>query len=587
MSAYQAPIDDILFLLNDVFKLEQFCSQFPDLEEVDKDTYTAIIQEAAKLCETVLAPINASGDSEGCRLESGEVHAPESFREAYKLFNENAWGALGGHPDFGGMGLPKTLVSAVEEIVQGANMAFGLAPMLTAGACLAVASHASEELKSEYLPRMYSGEWSGTMALTEAHAGTDLGLMRSRAKPQMDGSYEITGSKIFITWGEHDLCDNIIHLVLAKLPDAPAGSKGISLFLVPKFLPGDDGNFNQRNSVSCGSIEEKMGIHGSPTCVMNFDSAKGWLIGETNAGLACMFTMMNYERLVVGIQGLGVAEHAYQGAREYAFERKQGRSTLNKPAAGESSPIIDHQDVRRMLLDTKCLNEAGRAFYMYVAQWLDKAKFSQDAAIKKQADDRVALLTPVVKAFLTDRGLDTTVACQQVLGGHGFVKEWGQEQHVRDVRITQIYEGTNGVQAMDFVFRKTLASKGALMQDYIAEMREVSTAFAESKDRAEKLFSEFDLALDTLEEATQTLVSGDVESAGLSGTDYLNLVGYISYAYMYILQLSALDAQAPNFQAKAKTASYFFSRHLPAIHLYLSRIQSGASCSSSFAHDEF
>jgi len=588
MSDYKAPVEDILFLLNEVFDLEGFCAEFPELDDMDRETSRAIVDEAAKLCEQVIAPINSSGDEHGASWKDGEVIAPKGFKDAYQMFNQNAWGALGGHPSFGGMGMPKTLVSTVEEMLQGANMAFGLAPMLTAGACLSISAHASEEIKALYLPKMYSGQWAGTMALTESHAGTDLGLMRAKAEPNDDGSFRVTGGKIFITWGEHDMTENIVHLVLAKLPDAPEGSKGISLFLVPKFIPDMSGNPGERNSLGCGSIEEKMGIHGSPTCVMNFDGATGWLVGEPHKGLACMFTMMNYERLVVGVQGLGVAESSYQSARDYALERRQGRSKLSIKSK-EPSPIIDHQDVRRMLLDAKCLNEAGRAFYIYVAQWLDRVKFSKDEQEKSLAAERVALLTPVVKSFLTDRSFDVCVSGQQVFGGHGYIREWGQEQNVRDVRITQIYEGTNGVQAMDFVVRKTLMCKGAMLASYIEEMRAELSGQSAVTDICE-IKAQFEAALNIVESTTAFLVSSDdAELAGASAVDYLNLVGYVSYAYMWFKQLSALDLSASNSftSSKKKTAAYFFAKVLPMIRSLDIKVRAGADLASAFNHEEF
>jgi len=589
MSQYKAPVQDIDFLLNHVFKLEAFCSQFPDLDDMDAETSSSIVNEAAKLCENVLAPINAEGDSEGCYLDGGQVRVPESFKEAYKVFNENAWGALGGAVDYGGMGMPKTLVSVVEEIVQGSNMAFGLAPMLTAGACLALALHGSEEMKQRYLPKLYSGEWSGTMVLTEAHAGTDLGLMRTKAEPQADGSYHITGSKIFITWGEHNMTDNIVHFVLAKLPDAPAGSRGISLFLVPKVMVDEQGSLGDLNGVSCGSIEEKMGIHGSPTCVMNFDSAKGWLIGEPNAGLACMFTMMNYERLVVGIQGLGVAERAYQSAKEYALERLQGRASLTGKDHKGPSPIIDHQDVRRMLLEAKCLNEAGRAFYVYMATWLDRSKYSADEDDKRVAEERVALLTPVVKAFLTDRSFDVCVMTQQVLGGHGYIREWGQEQCVRDARITQIYEGTNGVQAMDFTARKTIANEGRYVKDFVAEIESVISSLDTEALEASEI-NTLRSALNDLDEVTQYLVSSpSSEVAGAAACDYLDMVGYISYGYVYLLQLQALNGElsAAFSESKRRLAAYYFAKFMPITHYLKQRILAGPDLASAFSHDDF
>ncbi len=463
MPHYKAPLREFDFLMADVFSLPSFWSQLPGLEEVDWPTAQEVLKQAGKWCEEVLAPLNREADEEGCQLKNGHVTTPTGFKAAYKDYAEGGWVGLGGNPQYGGMGLPKSLVAAVEEMVQGSSMAFGLAPMLTAGACVALDAHASEAIKEAYLPKLYSGEWAGVMDLTEPQAGTDLGLLRTKAVPLEDGSFAITGSKIFITWGEQDFTDNIIHLVLARLPDAPAGVKGISLFLVPKFLPDEQGGCGAKNALSCGALEKKMGIKACATCVMNFDGAKGWLIGEPHQGLACMFTMMNYERLVVGIQGLGAAHGSFTQALEYATSRLQSRSPGGiKNPAGPADPIIEHPDVRRMLLTMRAFNEAGRAFYLYVAMALDGAKYSQGDEARRFADT-VALLTPIAKAFITDKAFDTTVLGQQVFGGHGYIREWGQEQYVRDARITQIYEGTNGIQAMDLLGRKILASQGQLL----------------------------------------------------------------------------------------------------------------------------
>ena len=451
MADYQAPLRDMRFVLNEVFDVANLWSELPGLADViDGDTAIAVLEEAGKVIAGSIAPLNRSGDEEGCSWNEGAVKTPAGFIEAYKTYAEGGWVGVGGDPVFGGMGMPKVIGAQVEEMVNSANLSFGLYPMLTAGACLALNSHASEELKQAYLPNMYAGIWAGSMCLTEPHAGTDLGLIRTKAEPQADGSYKVTGTKIFITGGEHDLTENIIHLVLAKLPDAPAGSKGISLFLVPKVMVNADGSLGAGNSVSCGSIEHKMGIKASATCVMNFDGATGWLVGEVNKGLAAMFTMMNYERLGVGIQGLALGERSYQSAVEYARERLQSRAPTGPAAQDKAAdPIIVHPDVRRMLLTMKAMNEGGRAFSSYVAVQLDIAKYSEDAAARQRAENLIALLTPVAKAFLTDMALETTVHGQQIFGGHGFIREWGQEQLVRDCRITQIYEGTNGIQSLD------------------------------------------------------------------------------------------------------------------------------------------
>ncbi|OFR41784.1 acyl-CoA dehydrogenase, partial [Pseudomonas sp. HMSC066A08] len=449
MPEYNAPLRDMRFLLNDVFDAPALWQRLPRLaERIDADTADAILEEAAKVTGSLLAPLNRSGDEEGAQWQDGAVRTPAGFREAYATYAEGGWVGLTGNPAHGGMGMPKMLAVQFEEMMYAANASFSLYSTLSAGACLALDAHGSEELKNRYLPNMYAGTWAGSMCLTEPHAGTDLGIIRTKAEPQADGSYRVSGTKIFITGGEQDLTENIIHLVLAKLPDAPAGSRGISLFLVPKFLVGDDGTLGARNAVHCGSIEHKMGIKASATCVMNFDGASGWLVGEVNKGLAAMFTMMNYERLSIGIQGIGCAEMSYQGAVAYARERLQSRAPTGPVARDKAAdPIIVHPDVRRMLLTMKALTEGGRAFSTYVGQQLDLAKYAEDQEERSQAEALVALLTPVAKAFFTDTGLESCVLGQQVFGGHGYIREWGQEQLVRDVRIAQIYEGTNGIQA--------------------------------------------------------------------------------------------------------------------------------------------
>lgn len=593
MPSYQAPLQDIEFLLNQVFELNALSASLPKLDDLDSDMSHAILSEAAKISEQVLAPLNEVGDEEGCRITGGEVTTARGFIEAYQLFSEGGWGGLGGNPEYEGMGMPKTLVSGIEEMIQGANMALGLAPMLTAGACLAINSHGSEEIKRQYLPKMYSGQWTGAMDLTEAHAGTDLGLMRTKAAVRVDGSYSISGEKIFITWGEHDMAENIVHLVLAKLPDAPAGSRGISLFLVPKFIPNEAGELGVRNALNAGSLESKMGIHGSPTCVMNFDGAQGWLIGELNQGLACMFTMMNYERLVVGIQGIGVAENAYQCAKQYAKERLQGRASggVKNPELA-ADPIICHPDVRDMLMQMKSWVESGRAFYIYVAQWLDRAKYTDDAEEKVLAESRIALLTPVVKAFLTDKAFDSCVLGQQVLGGHGYIKEWSQERHVRDVRITQIYEGTNGVQAADLAIRKTVAAEGSHMSSYIQEMR-MELELAKRSDVCNDCALLFERSLDQLERTSAAMLARDEPYfANAVATRYLDLVGYVSCGFMWIKQLVAAKKHPEKislefYQSKQKTARYYFKKLMP-MTLYLAQnIEAGAETVMSLDADQF
>ena len=581
MSDYKAPLRDMRFVLNEVFQVSRLWAQLPGLAEViDEETAAAILEEAGKISGEVIAPLNRSSDEQGCTWSNGAVQAPDGFVAAYQAFADGGWVGVGGDPQFGGMGMPKAISAQVEEMVNSASLSFGLYPMLTAGACLSINAHASQELKDRYLPSMYAGTWTGSMCLTEAHAGTDLGLIRTRAEPQADGSFKISGSKIFITGGEHDLTENIIHLVLARLPDAPAGPKGISLFLVPKVLVNADGSLGERNALSCGSIEHKMGIKASATCVMNFDGATGWIIDAPNKGLAAMFTMMNYERLGVGIQGLATGERSYQNAVEYARDRLQSRSPTgaqNKDKVAD--PIIVHPDVRRMLLTMKASNEGGRAFSTYVAMQLDTAKFSEDAATRKRAEDLVALLTPVAKAFLTDLGLETTVHGQQVFGGHGYIREWGQEQLVRDVRITQIYEGTNGIQALDLVGRKIVGSGGAFYNLFADEIRHfTATASADLAEFTKPLND----AVTTLDELTAWLLDrakSNPNEIGAASVEYLQVFGYVAYAYMWALMAKAAlgkEAQDDFYASKLGTARFYFARLLPRIHSLSASVKAGS-----------
>lgn len=592
MADYKAPLRDMRFVLNEVFEVSKLWAQLPALAEtVDAETVEAILEEAGKVTSKTIAPLSRNGDEEGCHWKDTVVTTPAGFPEAYRTYAEGGWVGVGGNPDFGGMGMPKVVSAQVEEMLNSASLAFGLYPMLTSGACVSINTHATEELKAKFLPNMYSGVWCGSMCLTEAHAGTDLGIIRTRAEPQNDGSYKITGSKIFITGGEHDLTENIIHLVLAKLPDAPAGPKGISLFLVPKFMVGDDGSVGERNTVSCGSIEHKMGIQASATCVMNFDDAVGYLIGEPNKGLAAMFTMMNYERLGVGIQGLASGVRSYQNAVEYALDRLQSRAPTgaqNKDKAAD--PIIVHPDVRRMLLTMKAFNEGGRAFSSYVALQLDIAKFSEDDADRKRADDLVALLTPVAKAFLTDVGLETTVHGQQIFGGHGYIREWGQEQLVRDVRITQIYEGTNGIQALDLVGRKIVGSGGAFYQLFSEEVRQFIAASDSSLGEFTRPLAS---ALDMLDELTNWVLDrsrSNPNEIGAASVEYLHLFGYTAYAYMWAMMAKAAvgkEAQEDFYASKVGTARFYFARLLPRIHSLNASVRAGSESLFLLEADQF
>ncbi|MBU3069363.1 acyl-CoA dehydrogenase C-terminal domain-containing protein [Aestuariicella sp. G3-2] len=596
MADYKAPLRDMRFVLNEVFEADKLWASLPGTQEVvDPETADAILEEAAKLIEQEIAPLNRESDEQGCQWNDGVVTSPEGFKEAYQAFCEGGWNGLGGNPVYGGMGMPKTLTAQVEEMLQSGSMSFGLAPMLTAGACLSINAHATDELKEKYLPNMYSGVWSGAMDLTEPHAGTDLGIIRTKAIENADGSYDITGTKIFITWGEHDMAENIIHLVLAKLPDAPAGPKGISLFLVPKIMVNEDGSLGEHNSLSCGSIEKKMGIKASATCVMNFDNAKGWLVGELNQGLACMFTMMNYERLVVGIQALGAAERSYQSAIEYARDRLQSRSpegVQNPDKAAD--PIIVHPDVRRMLLSMRAQTEGARAFSTYVAKWLDIAKFSDDADAKKEADAMVALLTPVAKAFISDKALEVTVAGQQIFGGHGFIREWGQEQLVRDVRITQIYEGANGIQAMDLMGRKVVANGGKFFDVFANEVQAFIDANVDDAGLAE-FIEPLKSELDNLKSVTAEVIAeaqNDPNAVGAAANDYLHLFGFTAYAYMWAkmakVALANVDGgEADFYESKLKIARFFFQRQLPATRALSVSILAGSDTLMSLEADLF
>ncbi|MFP5424531.1 MAG: acyl-CoA dehydrogenase C-terminal domain-containing protein [Gammaproteobacteria bacterium] len=579
MTDYNAPLRDMRFVLHDVFQGPALWARLPALaERVDADTADAILEEAAKITGQLIAPLSRNGDEQGVRFDAGQVSTPDGFRESWHTYREGGWVGLGGNPDYDGMGMPKMLGVLFEEMMYAADSSFSLYSALSAGSCLAIDAHASEALKAAYLPKLYSGQWAGTMCLTEPHAGTDLGLIRTRAEPQADGSYQISGSKIFITGGEQDLTENIVHLVLAKLPDAPAGAKGISLFLVPKFLPQADGSLGARNGAHCGSIEHKMGIKASATCVMNFDAATGFLVGEPNKGLAAMFTMMNYERLSIGIQGIGCAEASYQNAARYANERLQSRAASGAQAQQRiTDPIIAHGDVRRMLLTMRSLTEGGRAFATYVGQQLDLARYAEDAGEREHAQRLVALLTPVAKAFFTDNGLESCVLGQQVFGGHGYIREWGQEQRVRDVRIAQIYEGTNGIQALDLLGRKVVADGGQGLAAFAAEIR----AFAVDAPVHREALLE---ALVRLENTTRWLLAGVASDANLisaTAVEYLHLFGLTAYAYMWARMTAVAQAKlaedAEFCGAKLACAAFFFERILPRGLALEASVRAGSS----------
>lgn len=589
MPVYNAPLTDMRFILNDVFNADQFWQANEKLAHVDSATAEAILEEMAKFAQGVTLPLNRTGDEEGARWENGDVFTPTGFKDAFRQYAEGGWIGLGADEEWGGQAMPKMLTVLADEMLFATNPSFLLYPLLSVGAGMALSSYASQEQKETYLPKIYSGEWSGTMCLTEPHAGTDLGIIKTKAEPNDDGTYNITGTKIFITGGDHDLAENIIHLVLAKTPDAPAGSRGISLFIVPKFMVNEDGSKGERNAVAPGSIEHKMGIKASATCVMNFDGAKGFLVGKENEGLAAMFVMMNYERLSMGIQGIGASEFAYQNAAQYATDRIQGRSATGAKSPDKAADsILVHGDVRRMLLNVRANNEASRAFAVYVGQQLDITKFSTDAEAVKKANNRVALLTPIAKAYLTDTAFQATLDAQMVFGGHGYIREWGMEQCIRDLRISQIYEGTNGVQSQDLIGRKTIKCGGAFIAEYIAEIRDEINAFDSDLNFIK------DATLDAateVESITQYILEQSKENADYSNgvaVDYLHAVGLLSFSYMFAkIANAASQKDGEFFTNKVQLARYFVARILPDLKARLVRIQSSTDLVMGFDADYF
>ncbi|HEY2757330.1 MAG TPA: acyl-CoA dehydrogenase C-terminal domain-containing protein, partial [Pseudolabrys sp.] len=557
MPSYKAPVEDALFLLNDVFQLERY-GNLPGFADASPDLVEAVLREAGKFSEEVLTPLNRVGDTEGCtRHDDGGVTTPTGFKEAYRGIVEGGWIGISVPVAFGGQDLPATLTAIVNEFLCSANMAFAMYPGLTQGAIAALLAHASPELKTKYLPKMVTGEWTGTMNLTEPHCGTDLGLLRTKAAKQSDGSYKITGTKIFISAGEHDLSQNIVHLVLARIEGAPAGTKGISLFVVPKIMVDGDGVLGARNGVSCGSIEEKMGIHGNSTCVMNYDGATGWLIGEENRGLNAMFTMMNEARLGVGIQGLALSEVAYQNAAIYAKERLQGRAISGvKYPDKAADPIIVHPDVRRTLMTIRAFNEAARALVLWTALKGDVAHRSEDAKERQSADDHMGLLTPVIKGVLTDRGFANAVAAQQVFGGHGYIAEHGMEQFVRDARIAQIYEGANGIQALDLVGRKLGKDGGRAIMSFFNEVQTYLKERADS-DEMNVYLKPLGASLAHLQQASMWFMNNAMakpDNAGAGSYDYMHLFGLVALGYMWckiaetsLAKLPKADGAAPRY----------------------------------------
>lgn len=588
MPIYNAPLKDMDFILNDVFNADEFWQSNENLAHIDMATANAILEEMAKFSKNVILDLNRTADEEGgAQFSNGVVTTPTGFKDAFKQFAEGGWVGLGASEEWGGQNMPKMLTVLADEMIWSTNPSFMLYPLLTVGAGMAINDRASQEQKETYLPKFYTGEWSGTMCLTEPHSGTDLGIIKTKAEPNEDGSFNITGTKIFITSGEHDLCENIIHLVLAKTPNAPAGSRGISLFIVPKFHVNADGSVGERNAVSAGSIEHKMGIKGSATCVMNFDGAKGYIVGKENEGLAAMFVMMNYERLSMGIQGIGAAEFAYQNAAQYATDRLQGRSATGvKSPEKPADSILVHGDVRRMLLNVRANNEASRAFAVYVGQQLDITKYSTDEAAVKKANDRVALLTPIAKAYLTDTALQATLEAQMCFGGHGYIREWGMEQCIRDLRISQIYEGTNGVQAIDLIGRKTTKCNGAFIAEYIAEIRDFAATMADSKVKSAAL-----QVSDEVEALTQFIVEQSKTTPDFSSSvavDYLHAVGLLSFVYMFA-RISKAAAAKPEsfFQNKLVLADFYVEKVLPDLAARAQRIKAGSELIMQLSEEYF
>lgn len=572
--SYKAPLEEMNFLIRDVFNIQGTLSKMLVFADFDNDLYSAVLDESAKFAENVLYPINRSGDEEGCHFDNGEVTTPVGFKQAYKDYALGGWQGVSGDPEYGGQGLPKTINLLTEEMVYSTNTSFCLYSSLTSGAYHAIHAHGTDCLKKLYLPPMLEGRWTGAMGLTEPHAGSDLGIIKSKAEAKNNGHYKINGTKIFITGGDQDLTENIIHLVLAKLPGAPDGPKGISLFLVPKIKVNTDGSLGEKNGVTCGSIEHKMGIKASATCVMNFDDAEGYLIGKENRGLFAMFTMMNLERLSIGVQGVALAETSYQLSRAYAVERKQGKN-----ASGETATIMQHADVRRMLLTQRAYTEAGRALTVFMGLEVDKQYHHPDEDVRQSSANLMALLTPIAKAFFTDTGFDSCNLGVQILGGHGYIREWGLEQLVRDAKIAQIYEGTNGIQAQDLMVRKVCLDKNGLLDSLLSKVE----ATLESNCQLNEfllLKAELKNTLATVKETTLWMKKHYSERGyEIQGgaTSYLNAVGHLTYGWMWLKMLTAIESSQNNeLNIRKRLAASFFTIHLlPQAVEQCRRVRSG------------
>ncbi|WP_298854460.1 acyl-CoA dehydrogenase C-terminal domain-containing protein [uncultured Ruegeria sp.] len=582
MPVYNAPTKDMQFILHNVLNVSQ--SDIPGYDELEAEFTGAVLEEAGKVATNVLHPLNIVGDTEGCRLENGIVYTPTGFKDAFEQMKEGGWTGLDMPEEYGGQNMPYVIGTAVGEMFSGSNQAFTMYQGLTHGAASAILAHGTDEQKNKYLPNMVSCEWTGTMNLTEPHCGTDLGLMRTKAEPQGDGSYKISGQKIFISAGEHDMADNIIHLVLAKIPGGPEGIKGVSLFIVPKFIVNEDGSAGERNGVSVGKIEEKMGIHGNSTCVMNYDEATGWLLGEEHKGMRAMFTMMNEARLGVGMQGVSQAEAAYQNALEYAKDRLQGRDVTGvKNPDGPADPLIVHPDIRRNLMDQKSFTEGARAFLLWGATMIDKAHRSGD----KDADGLISLLTPIIKGFLTDEGYDMTVQAQQVYGGHGYIEEWGMSQYTRDARIAMIYEGANGVQALDLVGRKLAQDGGKHVMAFFEMVKTFCKENSGQNEVFDKTFIEpLKAASKDLQAAGMYFMQEGMKNPNnaLSGSyDFMHMFGHVCLGLMWAQMAKAaqvaLDDGASDkefYETKINTGRFYMARRLPATGMHLARIQTGA-----------
>nr|WP_298412464.1 acyl-CoA dehydrogenase C-terminal domain-containing protein [uncultured Halomonas sp.] len=585
MPTYQAPLRDMRFVMDEMLDYSDHYARIGKGDDASPDLVTAILEEGGRFAREVLLPLNRSGDREGCHLEEGEVRTPEGFKQAYAQYVEGGWPGLSSDAEYGGQGLPSSLGMALSEMICASNLAWGMYPGLSQGAADALRHHGTDEQKDTYLTKLVEGVWTGTMCLTEPHCGTDLGLIKTRATPTDEGAYRVTGTKIFISAGEHDLSENIVHLVLAKLPDAPAGSKGISLFVVPKFLPDAEGNPGERNGVACGSLENKMGIHANATCVMNFDEAKGFLVGQPHKGLACMFTMMNVARIGVGVQGLGLMEASFQNSLAYARDRLQMRA-LSGPKAPDkpADPIIVHPDVRRMLLTQKALAEGGRMLVMYSAQLVDITEHGQDAVEREHAEALLGLLTPIVKAFLTELGFEATNEGMQVFGGHGFVEEWGMEQFVRDARITRLYEGTTGIQALDLLGRKVLMNQGETLKLFTKEIHKFCQSEADNAELKEFIesLSKLNAEWGELTMALGMKAMNNRDEVGAASVDYLLYSGYVTLAYLWARAArtarQALESSSDEtafYQAKLDTARFYFQRLLPRTRGHADMIRTG------------